>query len=80
MLVAGLAMQAFAANLVAIGVRFVPLGQTVGQRVLAGLAPLILRLAEEAARAPLSAIAQGAVRADMASAAHETLPVRMFRT
>lgn len=79
-LVAALAMQAFAANLVAIGVRFVPLGQTDGQRVLADLAPLVLRLAEGAARAPLSAIAQGALRADMASAAHETLQVRMFRT
>jgi urease accessory protein len=79
-LVAALAMQAFAANLVAIGVRFVPLGQTDGQRVLANLSGLILRLAEDAAEAPLSAIAQGAIRADMASAAHETLAVRMFRT
>lgn len=79
-LVAAMAMQAFAANLVAIGVRFVPLGQTDGQRVLADLAPLILRLADTAATAPISAMSQGAIRADIASAAHETLTVRMFRT
>jgi urease accessory protein len=79
-LVAALAMQSFAANLVAIGVRFVPLGQTDGQQVLADLMPLVLQLADTAAQAPLCAISQGAVRADLASAAHETLPVRMFRT
>lgn len=79
-LVAALWLQSFAATLVTAGVRFVPLGQTEGQQVLVDLLPLILRLADEAATAPLSAISQSAFRADIASAAHETLDVRMFRT
>ncbi|QYK40143.1 MAG: urease accessory protein UreF [Paracoccaceae bacterium] len=78
--VLGLALQSFAANLVTVAVRFVPLGQTEGQAVLASLQAPILRLAEEAATAPLSAIASAAIRADIASALHETLNVRMFRT
>lgn len=78
--VIALALQAFAAGLVSAAVRFVPLGQSEGQAVLAALHPLILRLAAEAADAPLSAIGSAAIRADMASARHETLPIRIFRT
>lgn len=79
-LVIAMALQAFAANLCTVAVRFVPLGQTDGQAVLAGLAPLILRIAAEAEAAPLDAIASATLRADIASALHETLDVRMFRT
>lgn len=78
--VIALALQAFAAGLVSAAVRFVPLGQTEGQAVLAALHPLILRLAAEAAEAPLSAIGTAAIRADIASARHETLHTRIFRT
>lgn len=78
--VIALALQAFAAGLVSAAVRFVPLGQTEGQAVLAALHPLFLRLASEAAEAPLSAIGTAAIRADMASARHETLHTRIFRT
>lgn len=78
--VAALALQAFAASLVSVAVRFMPMGQSAGQRALADLHPLILRLAAEAARAPLSAIGSAAIRADIASARHETLDVRIYRT
>lgn len=78
--VIALALQAFAAGLVSAAVRFVPLGQTEGQAVLTALHPLILRLAAEAAAAPLAAIGTAAIRADMASARHETLNTRIFRT
>ncbi|MBM9595145.1 urease accessory protein UreF [Roseitranquillus sediminis] len=73
-------LQAFAANLVAAAVRFVPLGQTEGQRVLAGLAPGILRLAREAAAASLEEIGTAAFRADLAAMHHETMSPRIFRT
>jgi urease accessory protein len=79
-LVLAMALQAFAANLVTVAVRFVPLGQTEGQAVLAGLTPHILRIAQEGATAPLDAIASATLRGDIASAHHETLDVRMFRT
>jgi urease accessory protein len=79
-LVVALALHAFAANLVAVAVRFVPLGQTEGQAVLAALRDPVLRLADEADAAPLDAIASAAIRADIAAARHETLPVRLLRT
>jgi urease accessory protein len=73
-------LHAFAANLVSAAVRFMPLGQTAGQAALAGLHPLILRLAGVAALAPLAAIGQSAFRADLAAMRHETLDVRIFKT
>jgi urease accessory protein len=78
--VVALAMQAFAATVTAAATRFVPLGQTDAQAILSALHPLILRLAEEAAIAPLSAIGSASLRADLASMQHETLDVRIFRT
>jgi urease accessory protein len=73
-------LQGFAAQMVSVGVRFIPLGQSAGQAVLAALAPLILRVAEQAANAELSEISSSTVGADMASMAHETLEVRIYRT
>ncbi len=75
-----LALQAFASNLVLVGVRFVPLGQTEGQGVLAALHPLIEQVASEAAGAELSQIGTAALGADIASMRHETMDVRIFRT
>ena len=78
--VAALYLHAFASNLVSAAVRFVPLGQTEGQRVLAALHPLIERIAGEAAATPLDAIASGVPGADLAAMLHETQDVRIFRT
>jgi urease accessory protein len=78
--VAALYLHAFASNLVSAAVRFVPLGQTDGQRVLASLHPLIERTAVEAAATPLDAIASSVPGADLAALHHETQPVRIFRT
>ena len=73
-------LQGLAAQLTSAAVRFVPLGQTDGQMVLARLAPRITALAAEYAEAPLSALHSSAFRADIAAMRHETLPVRIFRT
>ncbi len=78
--VAALYLHAFAASLVSAAVRFIPLGQTEGQGVLARLHPLIDTLATKAATATLDDIATCAFRADMAAMAHETLDVRIFKT
>jgi urease accessory protein len=78
--VAALYLHAFASNLVSAAVRFVPLGQTDGQRVLASLHPVIERTAREAAATPLDAIASSVPGADLAAMLHETQPVRIFRT
>ena len=78
--VAALYLHAFASNLVSAAVRFVPLGQTDGQRVLAALHPLIERVAREAAATPLDAITASVPGADLAAMLHETQDVRIFRT
>lgn len=78
--VAALWLQAAACNLVQVAVRLVPLGQAEGQRVLAGLQPLILRLAAEAAAAGPEDIGSGSFGADLAGMLHETQEVRLCRT
>lgn len=73
-------LQGLAGQLVSVGVRFIPLGQTAGQQVLSDLAETILHIAENAAAAPLSAIYSTALGADLATMRHETQDVRIYRT
>lgn len=80
MQVIALYLHAFAANLVSAGVRFMPLGQAAGQRVLAALHPLIGILAERALDATRGDLATSAFRADLGAMAHETMDVRIFKT
>lgn len=78
--VVGLYLHAFTSNLVSAAVRFVPLGQNEGQRVLAALHGLIAELAAEAAEASLEDISSAAFGADLAAMRHETMDVRIFKT
>ena len=78
--VVALYLHAFASALVQAAVRFVPLGQTEGQAVLAALHPVILQVAAEAAQAGIDQIGSGAFRSDLAAMRHETMDVRIFRT
>jgi urease accessory protein len=73
-------LQAVAANLISAAVRLVPLGQTDGQRVLAGLQPVIQAAAERALATPLDEVGSAAFRADLASMRHETQYTRLFRS
>jgi urease accessory protein len=76
----GAFLQAVASNLVSAGLRLVPLGQTDGQRVLAGLEPVIAACAQKALACPLDEIGGAAFRADIASMRHETQYTRLFRS
>jgi urease accessory protein len=73
-------LHAFAANIIAAGVRFIPLGQTDGQQVLARLFPAFDAIATEAAGATLDDLGSATFRADLASMQHETLRTRIFRS
>lgn len=73
-------LQGLAGQLVSVGVRFIPLGQSQGQQVLADLNAAILDVAARAALAPLTAIYSTALGADMASMTHETQEIRIYRT
>jgi len=73
-------LHAFAANLVSAAVRLVPLGQTAGLRILAGLAPLITATARDTVGAVLDDIGGACFRSDIAAMRHETQYTRLFRT
>lgn len=78
--VIALYLHGFAGNLVTIGIRHVPLGQTEGQAVLTRLIPLIHDLARRAATAPIDSLGTCALTGDLAAFRHETQEVRIFRT
>ncbi len=73
-------LQALAANWVSAGVRLIPLGQTQGLRVLAALEDAVADTARRGLAARLDDIGSSALRADLASARHETQYSRLFRS
>ncbi|PTQ72501.1 urease accessory protein UreF [Celeribacter persicus] len=78
--VISLYLHSFTSNLVSAGVRFIPLGQAAGQRVLARLHEVIDTVAEEALGATLKGVSTGAFAADLNAARHEDMDVRIFKT
>lgn len=73
-------LHASAANLVSAGVRLIPLGQTDGQRVIAGLEPMIRRAAETALAGSCEDIGSATPMIDWTSARHESQHTRLFRS
>ena len=73
-------LQALTANWISAGVRLIPLGQTDGQRVLAGLESIVAASAQSALATPLEAAGSCTFRADIASMRHETQYTRLFRS
>lgn len=71
-------LHAFAANLVSVAVRAVPLGQTDGVAVIAGLEPVILATAARAADSSLNDLGSASLHSDIAAMRHETLETRLF--
>jgi len=71
-------LHAFAANLVSVAVRAVPLGQTDGVAVIAELEPVILVAAARAAASTLDDLGAAALLSDIAAMRHETLDMRLF--
>ncbi|THD62357.1 urease accessory protein UreF [Phenylobacterium sp.] len=71
-------LHAFAANLVSVAVRAVPLGQTDGVAVIAGLEPIVLSTVARAAVSTLDDLGSSALLSDIAAMRHETLGVRLF--
>jgi urease accessory protein len=73
-------LQAFVSSLVSVAVRFMPLGQTEGQIIVAELSSTIETAGEQALGASLDDLGGCVFRADMASMLHETLATRIFRS
>lgn len=73
-------LHAFAANLVSAGVRLVPLGQSDGLQVIAGLEPVLLGAVAVALARSRDDLGSATVLSDWASASHETQYTRLFRS
>lgn len=78
--VLGFWMQGLAGQLVSVAVRFMPLGQSEGQRVIHSLAPLISELSQDFAGLGLDDLGSCAWGADMAGMEQETMDIRIFRS
>jgi urease accessory protein len=73
-------LHAFASNLMSAGLRLGLIGQTDGQRILAGLEPLIASAAAAATRRDPADFGSATFAVDLASMAHETQYSRLFRS
>src|SRR5262249_30721422 len=73
-------LQAFITNLISAAVRLVPLGQSAGLRVLAGLEQVVLTVVNETRAATLNDIGGCVFRADIAAMQHESQYTRLFRS
>jgi urease accessory protein len=70
----------FVANLVSASVRLGIVGQTDGQRITAGLVPVLHEAAAAAETASLDDLGGCALRSDLAALRHETQYSRLFRS
>lgn len=73
-------LSAFAANLMSAGLRLGIVGQTDGQRILAGLEPVVAAAVEASPARAAEDFGSATFALDLASMAHETLYSRLFRS
>ena len=73
-------LNALAANLVSVSVRLVPLGQSEGLRVIAGMERLIIETAGRASVTTIDDVGSATIQSDIASMRHEVQYSRVFRT
>jgi urease accessory protein len=78
--VLGLYLQALAAQLLSVAVRFMPMGQGEAQRILAAVAPVIADAAQRAEGAGEEALFTFTPGADIAAMAQEHMETRIFRS
>ena len=76
----GALLNGFVAAIVSAGVRAIPIGQTDGLRIVAGLGAVIDEVIGAVATASLDDLGGAALRADIASMNHETQYTRLFRS
>jgi len=73
-------LQAFASNLISVGMRSIPIGQTEGQSCLVQLLPVVRDVTENIRGASLDDLGAAALIADLVSIQHEHDEVRIYRT
>ena len=73
-------LQSFAANLVSVGVRSIPIGQIAGQQCLVQMFPVIKRLGSQLLETDVTELGSCTFIGDMMSIQHETSVPRLYRT
>jgi urease accessory protein len=73
-------LQSWATNLIAAGIKLIPLGQTAGQQMLLNVQPKIERAAQDIEQLPDEALESCGWGLSLASMAHETQYSRLFRS
>jgi urease accessory protein len=73
-------LQSWATNLIAAGIKLIPLGQTAGQQMLLNLQPIIEHAAQEIQMLPDDALESCGWGLSLASMAHEIQYSRLFRS
>lgn len=73
-------LHSWATNLIAAGVKLIPLGQTAGQQLLLELQPILIQAAEEILALEDDTLSSCGWGLALASIAHETQYTRLFRS
>lgn len=73
-------LHAFVSNQIQAALRLMPLGQQGGVELLAGLEPIIIDVAKQAAQSSLDDLGSTSLMADIAAMQHEQLASRIFRS
>ena len=73
-------LQAFASNLISVGVRTIPIGQQAGQDCLIGLYPVIQNMAKQIRSESLDELGTATFLSDLMAMKHEKSVPRIYRT
>ncbi len=73
-------LQSFVSNLINVGVKHIPLGQSEGQKILINFLPAIKKQANNYKIAKVSNLGSSAFLSDLSSMYHETLNNRIYQT
>ena len=73
-------LQAFASNLISVGVRAIPIGQQAGQDCLIGLYPIIEKITKTIKSESLNELGSATFVSDLMAIKHENSVPRIYRT
>ena len=73
-------LQAFAANLISVGVRIIPIGQQAGQDCLVSLCAVIEQMKNDLIKADLERLGSATFMSEVMSMKHEKANPRIYRT
>jgi urease accessory protein len=73
-------LQSFVSNLINVGIKHIPLGQSEGQKILINFLPVIEKQSNIYKIAKVNDLGSSAFLSDLSSMYHETLNNRIYQT